>query len=236
MEKCAHYNRGCKFIAPCCNNIVNCRVCHDDEYDHKIDRFKIEKIKCNKCGHDQEVSDKCSECGLIFADYFCEICRFYDTNETNKYFHCYQCGLCRIGTPDSVFHCNNCNICLSIRLKDNHKCCNQLFRNDCSICLEDLFTSREQSVVLPCNHTIHFKCRNKWLMNKIGCPLCRKTMIDGESLEKYNNFIDKMIEDNPIDEIYLVDIICNDCGLKSNIKNNPYGRKCIHCNSYNTIM
>ena len=236
MEKCQHYNRGCKFIAPCCNNIVNCRICHDDEYDHKIDRFKIESIICNQCGLQQAVSNKCIQCNLVFAEYFCKICRLYDTHETNKYFHCNDCGLCRVGTPEEVFHCDKCNICLSITLKDNHNCRKELFRNDCCICLEDLFTSREGALVLPCYHTIHIECRNKWIKNKIGCPLCRKTMINGESLEQYNTFLDKLISDNPIDEIYLVDIKCNDCGKTSNINNNPYGRKCTHCGSYNTIM
>ena len=61
-------------------------------------------------------------------------------------------------------------------------------------------------------------------------------MINGESLEQYNTFLDKFVSDNQIDEIYLVDIKCNDCGKTSNINNNPYGRKCSHCGSYNTIM
>jgi len=236
MEKCAHYNRGCKFIAPCCNNIVNCRVCHDDQYEHKIDRFKIELIKCNQCGLQQEVSNKCIHCNLIFAEYFCKICRFYDSDDTKKYFHCDKCGICRVGVIEDIFHCDNCNMCLSIKLKNNHKCNNQLFHNDCCVCLEDIFTSREGSIILPCNHTIHIHCRNKWILNKIGCPLCRKTMIEGEELEKYNKFIDNLIDDNPINETSLVDILCNDCGAKNKINNNPYGRKCLKCGSYNTII
>ena len=236
MEKCEHYNRGCKFIAPCCNNIVNCRICHDDEYSHKIDRFKIDLIKCNQCGLQQEISNKCIDCGLIFAEYFCKICRFYDSNKTKKYFHCNDCGLCRVGTPEEVFHCNVCNVCLLINLKDNHKCRNELFRNDCCICLEDLFTSREESIVLPCNHTIHNKCRNIWIKNKIGCPICRKTMLDGKSLDLYNELLDKLVDEHPNIEIDLIDIKCNDCGKTSNIKYNSYGRKCANCGSYNTII
>ena len=67
---------------------------------------------------------------------------------------------------------------------------------------------------------------------------------DVEWCKKNLEFIkDKVIiEGNPdYQDLYLMslcknNIICNDCGLKSNIQNNPYGRKCSHCNSYNTIM
>ena len=47
---CEHYNRNCKIIAPCCNKIFDCRFCHDNffEDDHKINRYNIKKIICNK--------------------------------------------------------------------------------------------------------------------------------------------------------------------------------------------
>ena len=42
---CEHYNRNCKIIAPCCNKIFDCRLCHDNffEDDHKINRYDIKK-------------------------------------------------------------------------------------------------------------------------------------------------------------------------------------------------
>ena len=58
MEKivCIHYNRGCSFVSPCCEKVYPCRHCHDEVEDiinikkpHKIDRFNIKKIICNKC-------------------------------------------------------------------------------------------------------------------------------------------------------------------------------------------
>jgi hypothetical protein len=170
MEKCAHYNRGCKFVAPCCGNVVECRFCHDEKYDHPIDRFKVARIQCNKCGLQQDVSNRCvdEECGLQFAEYFCEVCRLYDTHETNHYYHCDKCGICRVGSSDEVFHCDECNMCLSVKMRDNHKCRKEMFNADCCICLNDLFTSREATTALPCSHAIHISCRNNLQENNAG--------------------------------------------------------------------
>jgi RING finger/CHY zinc finger protein 1 len=234
MEKCEHYTRGCKFIAPCCSNVVNCRLCHDAQYDHQIDRFLVKIVKCNRCGLRQDVTNKCIECGLIFADYFCEICRLYDTHQTNKYYHCGDCGICRVGPQEDVFHCADCNICLSIKLKDNHKCRKELFKNDCCICLNDLFTSREGAIILPCNHVIHSLCATEWLKKNIGCPICRKTMLDELSLSKYTEFMDNLIENYKIDNPSLIKMKCNDCGESNEIEFHPIGRKCPKCRSYNT--
>ena len=233
MEKCAHYNRGCKFIAPCCNNIVDCRICHDEKYDHLIDRFQVKIIKCNKCGLQQDVSSKCVECGLVFAEYFCETCRLYDTHETNNYYHCNKCGICRVGLLDEMFHCDECNMCLSVKLKDNHKCRKELFRVDCCICLNDLFTSREPSLILPCNHVIHISCRNEWLKKNIGCPICRKTMLNKASLKIYNEFMDALLQEAILENQSLVNITCNDCGKMNESHYHPLGIKCPICGSYN---
>ena len=32
---CHHYERECLIIAPCCNKVFPCRLCHDDKSDHK---------------------------------------------------------------------------------------------------------------------------------------------------------------------------------------------------------
>jgi hypothetical protein len=40
---------------------------------------------------------------------------------------------------------------------------------ECSICLDNITKKRK---VLPCNHTFHRKCINKWFKNLHRCPLC----------------------------------------------------------------
>ena len=40
---------------------------------------------------------------------------------------------------------------------------------ECSICLDNITKKRK---VLPCNHTFHSKCINKWFKNLHRCPLC----------------------------------------------------------------
>jgi hypothetical protein len=35
---CSHYPRGCKVRAPCCGKFFVCRLCHDENEKHKIDR------------------------------------------------------------------------------------------------------------------------------------------------------------------------------------------------------
>ena len=40
---------------------------------------------------------------------------------------------------------------------------------ECSICLDNITIKRK---LLPCNHTFHYKCINKWFKNLHRCPLC----------------------------------------------------------------
>ncbi len=105
----------------------------------------------------------------------------------------------RIGPREKYFHCTKCNLCLATDLKDNHKvwqvfswflkvtcsfCCSQwninpclLFqcvenvsRQNCPVCMEDIHTSRIGAHVLSCGHLLHkwvFDCaRNNTLVNR----------------------------------------------------------------------
>ena len=234
MENCGHYTRGCKFISPCCDKTVNCRICHDESSDHELNRFEVSKISCNFCDKIQDISNKCIDCGEKFANYFCSICRLYDYSETKSYYHCDRCGICRVGPIDTVFHCDECNMCYSITLKNNHTCKKELFMTDCCICLNDLFTSRESCIILKCSHVIHNSCANQWLNKNIGCPLCRKTMLDSDTEKKYIEYMDELIKNNPIENSIKINIRCNDCLDQDEIDFHPIGQKCGNCGSYNT--
>jgi RING finger/CHY zinc finger protein 1 len=70
--------------------------------------------------------------------------------------------------------------------------------------------------------------------NRIGCPLCRKTMLSPESLQKYNESMDTLVSMYPMQEELLVVIRCNDCDFNGSIQFHPYGMKCGGCGGYNT--
>lgn len=38
---CRHYERKCSLVAPCCGKIYACRLCHDEENEHKMDRSEV---------------------------------------------------------------------------------------------------------------------------------------------------------------------------------------------------
>uniref|UniRef100_A0A182VQ35 RING-type E3 ubiquitin transferase n=1 Tax=Anopheles minimus TaxID=112268 RepID=A0A182VQ35_9DIPT len=42
----------------------------------------------------------------------------------------------------------------------------------CTICLEE--TKSTNRWTLPCKHSFHLECLNKWTVNKQECPNCRK--------------------------------------------------------------
>lgn len=58
---CPHYDSKCRIVAPCCQKIFGCRVCHDEAVEEQqsvdvvrnhgpLDRYSINQIVCNQCG------------------------------------------------------------------------------------------------------------------------------------------------------------------------------------------
>ena len=57
---CPHYDCKCRIVAPSCNKIYGCRICHDEDVEQRpgnmdnnhgpLDRFTIEEILCRQCG------------------------------------------------------------------------------------------------------------------------------------------------------------------------------------------
>jgi RING finger/CHY zinc finger protein 1 len=232
---CGHYTRGCQFVSPCCLNIVRCRFCHDDTYvDHQINRFEICEIVCNNCSLKQPISNKCIGCEIQFGEYYCEICRLYICDKKTDIFHCAKCKICRIGNKDTIHHCDICGICYNIENKDSHKCNSDIAKIDCVICSQDLFTSTKSYFSLPCGHILHLDCATEWMKRSIGCPLCRKTIIDGELLLKYIENIDKLISQFSLENQEIINAYCNDCNKNFDVNYHPFGLKCSYCSGYNT--
>ena len=236
VKGCEHYIRNCKFISPCCEKIYACRFCHNDNESHEINRFEVKEIICSKCDCRQSVRNKCMDCGIQFAKYFCAICNFFDDRIERNYYHCDQCGICRVANNEKYKHCNVCNTCIVDNDKVDHICRENIFHNKCPICLENLFYSVKQSCILNCGHPIHMDCLMSCVKNnKITCSLCRKIIYSGDRLTKYIEFIDAQIDLHPFQEELFYDIECNDCSHKGQAKYHPFGMKCNSCGGYNTI-
>lgn len=65
-------------MAECCKKFYTCRLCHNENENHEIDRYKIKTVKCLKCGEVQSISNKCTNCHIQFARYYCDYCHFYN--------------------------------------------------------------------------------------------------------------------------------------------------------------
>jgi len=230
---CKHYLRRCKIVSPCCNNIYYCRLCHDDihEFDHKINRFAIKTVICTECNFKQNVSQYCSNCKICFGIYFCEICNLWSDIDLLQY-HCDKCNMCRIGRGQS-YHCDKCNMCVKLTNKDDHVC-SDVTDSLCPICMDDIFTSVKNILTMKCGHYIHYQCYVDLVKNDFKCPICCKTIVDVEHL---NSVMNLHIENSNMPEEFKdknVDIFCNDCHEKSNVKFHFIGHRCLKCNSYNT--
>lgn len=56
---CVHYERNCCIVAPCCDRVFGCRVCHDElspSGHPPMDRFAIREVVCKKCNIRQPAS------------------------------------------------------------------------------------------------------------------------------------------------------------------------------------
>lgn len=241
---CEHYNRGCDLLAPCCNEFFPCRFCHDQQHyeeerdvlkQHKMNRFLVETMRCRHCKHIQAISKQCQNCQTILGSYYCSICKLHDSDELKQIYHCEKCGICRVGPESDYFHCEVCDACLHVYMKDIHTCRPNALQTCCSICQEDLFTSRLPSCPLKCGHYMHRKCFKSMLKsNHYKCPLCAKTVVN---LGDYYKAIDEQIETSPMPEEYrgkVVKIYCNDCSLEAEAEFHFLGLKCSGCGSYNT--
>ncbi|XP_074641658.1 RING finger and CHY zinc finger domain-containing protein 1-like [Tubulanus polymorphus] len=233
---CEHYKRKCSLVAPCCGRTYPCRICHNDEEDHELDRKHVEEVVCGdeKCKKRQMIQKTCQECGIIFGNYFCSVCRLFDDVDKQQ-FHCDGCGICRIGGKDNYFHCIKCDVCLHNNLKEKHKCVEKASRNNCPVCLEDLHTSREECSVLPCGHLLHRQCMHNMLKScNFGCAVCGQSMVDMKTVWEQ---MDDEIESTPMPDEYKdlhVQILCKDCHKESKVLFHVVGLKCKECGSYNS--
>lgn len=244
LHGCSHYRRRCQIRAPCCYEIFDCRHCHNEaknsmEIDaldrHDIPRHDVQNVVCSLCSTEQDVQQYCVNCGVCMGNYFCETCKFFDDDDSKQKYHCDGCGICRIGSKDEFFHCYKCGCCYSNSLKDRHPCVEKAMHHNCPVCFEFLFESIKEISVLLCGHTIHKDCLAEMQQHqRYACPVCSKSICDMSMVWER---LDQEVAATPMPEIYqnrMVWILCNDCGVTSEVSFHIIAHKCQTCDSYNT--
>ncbi|XVF05756.1 hypothetical protein REPUB_Repub05bG0199700 [Reevesia pubescens] len=241
---CSHYRRRCKIKAPCCNEIFDCRHCHNEAKNslesnplqrHDIPRHEVEKVICSLCDTEQDVQQYCINCGVCMGKYFCAKCKFFDDDVSKNQYHCDECGICRTGGEENFFHCNKCGCCYSKLMRDAHRCVERAMHHNCPVCFEFLFDTMKDITVLPCGHTMHLECLREMEQHyRYSCPVCSKSICD---MSKLWRKLDQEIASTPMPAIYqnkMVWILCNDCGATSHVQFHIIAHKCLNCESYNT--
>eukprot|EP00834_Sanchytrium_tribonematis_P002696 NODE_89_length_21781_cov_0.895836.p5 type:complete len:344 gc:universal NODE_89_length_21781_cov_0.895836:12216-13247(+) len=230
---CQHYTRNCLLLAECCKEYVVCRLCHDEENDHEMDRFIVKMVKCMHCDVEQPFSDKCNTCEMVFGHYKCDICHMLENRDLDI-FHCDACGICRRGKSEDFYHCDTCNTCMIKDAQYKHTCLESTMHSDCPICNEFLFSSLKPACLLQCGHSIHNECLEHYLHNNYQCPLCLKSLAD---MTEFFERMSVMVNEHQMpDEYkhYKADVLCNDCHSKNIMKYHFVGHLCGNCNSWNT--
>ncbi|KAJ3272226.1 hypothetical protein HDV01_005880 [Terramyces sp. JEL0728] len=237
---CKHYQRACKLQAHCCGKWDTCRFCHDEVSDHTITRNLIKTMMCMYCWTVQPAGQICinNECGKAVSAYFCKECKLWDNDPRKNIYHCYDCGICRIGKGLGIdyFHCPTCNVCMAIGLKGKHKCIERNLESDCPICGEYMFTSTSTVIFMPCGHCMHHKCHQQHIHTSYQCPTCLKSLAD---MSEYFRRIDIALAQHQMPPEYhdtFSHIYCNDCEKKSHAKFHFIYHKCGHCRGYNTKL
>jgi len=237
---CKHYIRGCQIQCPIktCGRYYMCRVCHNDKEHHVMNRKEITMMKCCYCGTKQPISNRCTKCRAIMAEYYCDKCHLFDCPNEMKIFHCDKCGECKKCQIDTTMHhCDICECCVP----ENHSCFKfKLTDLTCVICCEELSTSREPSRILSCGHGGHISCITKYIHDALKnfdiptCPLCRKCIIDIEIMDfRIEEFMLFEIIPSEWNEI-TQRILCNECGAISDVSYHYRYHKCPQCKHYNT--
>ncbi|KAJ3093567.1 hypothetical protein HDU96_002182 [Phlyctochytrium bullatum] len=235
---CKHYQRAAKLQAHCCGKWYACRFCHDEVSDHNIIRNLTTTMMCMYCNQVQPAGQDCinTECGRRVSKYYCKECKLWDDDPRKNIYHCYDCGICRIGKGLGIdyFHCKKCNVCMAISLKGRHKCIERNLESDCPICGEYMFTSTTTVIFMPCGHCIHYKCHQEYIQTSYQCPTCFKSLAN---MSEYFKRIDAMLAQHQMPPEYANTrsfIYCNDCEKKCYAKFHFLYHKCVHCKGYNT--
>ena len=84
-------------------------------------------------------------------------------------------GGIRESTPPTINQQTINDVCKYLKVSKNNLL-NSSENPNCPICLSN-YKPSEYYRTIPCDHTFHKKCIDKWLKKNNNCPLCRKEFI-----------------------------------------------------------
>ncbi|KVI00181.1 Rubredoxin-type fold [Cynara cardunculus var. scolymus] len=224
---CTHYRRRCKIKAPCCDEVFDCRHCHNEiknslEIDpihrHDVPRHDVKKV--------------------VFVSYV-----LYVT--LNKMFNKIVSAVGYVWGITSVKHANSTTMMFRriSTIVINVAYVEQVARRISFIAtnvvnnkMKNLYidvATRKRSKI----HTCVWKGQCTMIVLfvlRYSCPICSKSICDLSDMWRK---LDNEVEATPMPETYknkMVWILCNDCEKISRVKFHIVGQKCTQCKSYNT--
>uniref|UniRef100_A0A0D2ZS72 CHY-type domain-containing protein n=1 Tax=Brassica oleracea var. oleracea TaxID=109376 RepID=A0A0D2ZS72_BRAOL len=243
---CSHYRRRCKIRAPCCDEVFDCRHCHNEAKDslqteqllrHDLPRHDVSKVICSLCGTEQDVQQNCSTCGVCMGKYFCSKCKFFDDDLSKKQYHCDDCGICRLSEylhsqcfdiPQNCFDkYYTTTFALGVLKTLNIKKKTSSIAKDVDVATPKFWRTSTGVWKAHCITIARFVLR-------YTCPLCSKSICDMSSVWKK---LDEEVAAYKIPKVYedkMVWILCNDCGSNTDVRFHLIAHKCSSCGSYNT--
>ncbi|KAK6129726.1 hypothetical protein DH2020_036527 [Rehmannia glutinosa] len=181
---CSHYRRRCRIRAPCCNEIFSCRHCHNDAKNsicvdqklrHDVPRHLVEKVNFY-CDPTHSVA---SDLVLIVSSFnkFAKIVVYAWEGTFVEFASCLM--MIHLNSSIIVMAVAFAGCCYSVLLKSTHPCVERAMHQDCPVCFEYLFESRNDVIALPCGHTIHKACLKEMQEHyQYACPICSKSVCD----------------------------------------------------------
>ncbi|CAK9182822.1 unnamed protein product [Ilex paraguariensis] len=205
---CTHYRRRCKIRAPCCDEVFDCKHCHNEakntlEIDplrrHDIPRHEVTKVICSLCSTEQDVQQYCISCGVCMGKF-----QKANTTATNvEYAELEARTISFIATNV----CLGPGCCYSKSIKDTHHCVERAMHHNCPVCFEYLFETRKEITVLRCGHPIHLECVQEMEQHyRYKCPVCSKSICD---MSKLWEKLDQEVAATPMPERYQNKMVSN---------------------------
>ncbi|PHU06299.1 hypothetical protein BC332_22788 [Capsicum chinense] len=236
---CAHYRRRCKVRAPCCDEIFDCRHCHNDSKNaldvdplrrHDLPRHDVKRVSFQCLGlksfahcviPNRMFNKRASNVGFAWGSTFAQ-----SATSSTMMFR-------RINT--TVINVESAECCYSTSLKESHTCIERAMHHNCPVCFEYVFDTTKNVISLPCGHTMHLECVLQMEgYFQYSCPLCSRSYCDMSSIWEQ---LDQEVASTPMPEMYqnkMVWILCNDCAVTSEVNFHIVALKCPSCKSYNT--
>ena len=153
-----------------------------------------------------------------------------------KAFHWDGWRIWRVGGEENFFHCSVWNMWNPISTQSSHQWAD--FSQNWWVCLEGFYHIKDTSMVLNCKHVVHSKCFSSYIKTNYTCPICKKSMLSKTVSNHINASIQQQVNLTQMGELGEKDvqILCNECGLKSNAKFHIVAIKWSKCESFNTTM